>query len=81
MLGLFSSYIQLRFAPMPAEELLGSRWSDDVEVWSVWNDRSEAESVFVGSLYLDLLERPKKYKGNQCVNLQPVSLKTPYHPD
>jgi metallopeptidase MepB len=75
MLGLFSSYLQLRFAPIPDKELMGSRWSEDVEVWSVWDERSEVESAFVGYLYLDLLERPKKYKGNQCVNLQPVSPK------
>jgi metallopeptidase MepB len=72
MLDLFSSYLQLHFAPIPAEELKGSTWSDDIEVWSVWDKRADANGMFIGYLYADLFERPNKYKGDQCVNLQPV---------
>jgi metallopeptidase MepB len=72
MLDLFAACLQLHFAPIPAEELKGSTWSDDIEVWSVWDKRPTANGAFIGCLYTDLLERPNKYKGSQCVNLQPV---------
>jgi len=72
MLELFASGLQLHFSPIFAEELKGSTWSDDIEVWSVWDKRADANGAFIGYLYADLLERPNKYKGNQCVNLQPV---------
>jgi metallopeptidase MepB len=72
MLEVFASCLQLHFAPIPAEDLRGSTWSDDIEVWSVWDQRPEADGAFVGYLYADLLERPNKFKGNQCVNLQKV---------
>ena len=73
MLRLFSDCLQLRFESMPSEHLRGSTWSDDVQAWAVWDERPDHLGAFIGYLYADLLERPGKYRGNQCVNLQPVS--------
>jgi metallopeptidase MepB len=73
ILELFSSFLQLRFVQLPTEMLNEARWSEDVEAWSVWDERPEAQGAFIGYLYIDILERPNKYKGNQCVTLQPVS--------
>jgi metallopeptidase MepB len=77
MLDLFAKYLQLRFDPISPEDTKGSVWNEDIEVWSVWDERPEAGGAFVGYLYADLLEQPNKYKHYQCVNLQPVSLSTP----
>lgn len=68
MLGLFASFLQLRFQRLSGEELDGKLWHEDVEAWSVWDDKGE----FVGYLYSDILYRDGKYKGNQNVNLQAV---------
>ncbi|KAM3500886.1 hypothetical protein MY10362_006025 [Beauveria mimosiformis] len=46
------------------------RNSDDVDVWSVWDEGDEAKGQFVSYLYGDLLDRPNKYKRNQTVELQ-----------
>jgi len=74
MLEIFASCLQLRFTPIPNILLEGSTWHDDVEAWSVWDDRESSKDDFVGYLYADLLWRPNKYQGNQCVNLQCVGL-------
>ncbi|PMD39476.1 metallopeptidase MepB [Hyaloscypha variabilis F] len=73
MLELFSTYLKLHFSPIPKDEILGSIWSEDIEAWSVWDEKKTDGENFVGYLYADLLERPNKYKGNQCVNIQPVT--------
>ncbi|KAG8160702.1 hypothetical protein KVR01_008966 [Diaporthe batatas] len=75
MLGLFGSFLQLRFVPIVPEELTGRVWHEDVEAWSVWDDRTEHTSEFVGYLFSDILYRDGKYKGNQNVNLQASYLK------
>jgi metallopeptidase MepB len=72
MLELFTSYLQLRFVPLPPELMVGSKWHEDVEAWSVWDEREESKGAFVGYLYADLLWRPNKYQGSQNVNLQCV---------
>jgi metallopeptidase MepB len=74
MLELFSSYLNLHFSPIPKDEMSGSIWSEDIEAWSVWDEKKTDGDNFAGYLYADLLERPNKYKGNQCVNIQPVSI-------
>lgn len=78
MLGLFESFLQLRFLPIAPEELTGITWHEDVEAWSVWDDRTEHRGEFIGYLFSDILYRNGKYKGNQNVNLQAVSLHTPW---
>jgi metallopeptidase MepB len=76
MLGLFASFLQLRFLPMAPGELTGRTWHEDVEAWSVWDDRTEHKGEFIGYLFSDILYRNGKYKGNQNVNLQAVSIRT-----
>lgn len=77
MLGLFASFLKLRFQRLSSEELVGKLWHEDVEAWSVWDDKNE----FVGHLFSDVLYRDGKYKGNQNVNLQAVrAAKTPPRP-
>lgn len=70
MLEIFASCLQLRFTPLPPASLEGCVWHDDVEVWSVWDNRETSRDDFVGYLYADLLSRPNKYRGSQNVNLQ-----------
>lgn len=74
MLELFAACLQLDFVAMPPEQTQGSRWHDDVEVWSVWDKRAGIrDGEFVGYLFMDLLSRPNKYQGSQNVTLQAVS--------
>ncbi|KAF4334296.1 metallo ase [Fusarium beomiforme] len=70
MLEMFSEFLELRFSPISIEQLEGSTWHPDVEAWAVWDDREESKGEFIGYLYMDLLARDNKYKGNQNVNLQ-----------
>lgn len=72
MLKIFSSCLQLRFERMPAEQLEGCIWHDDVEAWSVWDDAPDASDPFVGYLYTDVLFRPNKHRGCQDCNIQGV---------
>lgn len=73
MLELFASFLQLRFLPLAPEEVSGSIWHEDVEVWAVWDNREMHKGEFIGYLFADILYRGGKYKGNQNVNLQAVS--------
>lgn len=68
-------YLQLRLEPIEKTDLVGCVWSDDVDVWAVW-DEGEEKGQFVGYFYGDLLDRSNKYKHNQTVELQAVSLYT-----
>ncbi|KAJ9148665.1 Metallopeptidase [Pleurostoma richardsiae] len=70
MLEVFASCLQLRFDPVPTELTAGATWHEDVEMWSVWDERPTSRGTFVGYLYTDLLWRPNKHKGSQDVNLQ-----------
>lgn len=47
-----------------------------MEAWSVWDDRTEHKGEFIGYLFADILYRNGKYKGNQNVNPQAVSMYT-----
>ncbi|KAJ4159374.1 uncharacterized protein LMH87_008276 [Akanthomyces muscarius] len=67
-------YLQLRLEPIEKKDLVGCVWSDDVDVWAVW-DEGEENGQFVGFFYGDLLDRPNKYKHNQTVELQASFLK------
>lgn len=80
MLDIFASCLQLKFEAAPPELMTGSLWHGDVEAWCVWDDREKTKGEFIGYLFLDLLWRPGKYKGNQCVNLQSVGLLPPLPP-
>jgi metallopeptidase MepB len=70
MLEVFASCLQLRFTLLGPEVLVGSTWHEDVQVWSVWDEREASKGDFVGYLYTDLLWRPNKHPGSQNVNLQ-----------
>ncbi|EXA01831.1 hypothetical protein FOWG_01556 [Fusarium oxysporum f. sp. lycopersici MN25] len=70
MLEMFSGFLQLRFCPISQEQLDGSAWHDDVRAYAVWDGREASKGRFIGYLYMDLLSRDNKYKGNQNVNLQ-----------
>ncbi|KAK0383367.1 hypothetical protein NLU13_9280 [Sarocladium strictum] len=70
MLDVFASCLQLRFVRAPPELVDQSKWHPDVEAWCVWDDREASKDEFIGYLFLDVVWRPGKYKGNQCVNLQ-----------
>jgi metallopeptidase MepB len=74
ILGLFECFLQLRFLPIAPGELSGRVWHEDVEAWSVWDERPEFSGEFIGYLFSDILYRNGKYKGNQNVNLQAVSI-------
>ncbi|KAK7726088.1 hypothetical protein SLS53_009541, partial [Cytospora paraplurivora] len=79
MLRLFASFFQLQFEPIDLADLERFTWHKDVEAWSVWDNRENQKGAFVGYLYSDILYRQGKYKGNQNVNLQPVSALHPAH--
>lgn len=68
-----ATYLQLRLEPVAKKDLEGCIWSEDVDVWAVWDDGEEEKGQFIGYLYGDLLDRPNKYKHNQTVEVQPVS--------
>lgn len=74
MLGIFAHCLQLRFEKLAPEKVIESTWHQDVDAWSVWDERPDVEGDFVGYLYMDLLFRPNKYRGSQDVNLQCVRL-------
>ncbi|KAJ6022237.1 peptidase family M3 [Penicillium herquei] len=67
MLGIFASFLGLRFDSIPAEMMEDRLWHETVRVFSVWDTRNQE---FIGYLYFDLLWRENKYRGNQCVNIQ-----------
>ncbi|KAJ5723575.1 peptidase family M3, partial [Penicillium malachiteum] len=74
MLGIFASFLSLRFDSVPAEMITEDKiWHDTVQVFSVWDTRDEE---FIGYLYFDILWRENKYRGNQCVNIQCGLLRT-----
>jgi metallopeptidase MepB len=70
MFDIFASCLQLRFVPFTSELLASSIWHQDVEAWSVWDEREASKNSFIGYIYTDLLWRPGKHKGSQNVNLQ-----------
>jgi metallopeptidase MepB len=70
MLEIFASCLQLRFIKLNADVLVGSIWHEDVQAWSVWDEREGSKGDFVGYLYADLLWRPNKHPGSQNANLQ-----------
>ncbi|KAI0022356.1 hypothetical protein F4780DRAFT_777740 [Xylariomycetidae sp. FL0641] len=73
MLGIFKSLLGLRFERIPQSEL-GPRqiWHPDVQAFAVWEEDGE---TFVGFLFLDLLFREHKYRGNQNVTHETGYLK------
>lgn len=79
MLRLFAAFFQLQFEPVYPPDVGGSTWHRDVNAWNVWDDRDSHKGAFIGYLYSDILYRERKYKGNQNVNLQPVSPPYPAH--
>ncbi|KAF5596570.1 hypothetical protein FPCIR_3976 [Fusarium pseudocircinatum] len=70
MLEMFSEFLKIQFYPISPDQLKGSIWHQDVQAWAVWEDERASEGRFIGYLYMDLLSRDNKYKGNQNVNLQ-----------
>ncbi|KAF5024435.1 hypothetical protein F66182_3521 [Fusarium sp. NRRL 66182] len=83
MLEIFSENLGLRFSLLSPQQLKFSTWHEDVRAWAVWDDREASRGEFIGYLYMDLLSRDNKYKGNQNVNIQCGYLKedgTRMHP-
>lgn len=81
MLKIFEELFGLEFVEITGEDRTqvapsgkGSDivWHEDVQIFSVWNDKGEG-SGFVGYLYLDLFPREGKYGHAANFNLQPVS--------
>ncbi|KAL2880813.1 hypothetical protein SGCOL_003840 [Colletotrichum sp. CLE4] len=70
MLGLFSEFLGLEFELVPEQDLVGSIWDKEVQVWAVWEGRGERKGQFVGYLYADVLWREGKYRTACNVNLQ-----------
>ncbi|KAF5665627.1 hypothetical protein FDENT_12536 [Fusarium denticulatum] len=70
MLEIFSGFLKIQFCPISPDQLKGSIWHQDVQAWAVWEDERASKGQFIGYLYMDLLSRDNKYKGNQNVNLQ-----------
>ncbi|KAI1054566.1 hypothetical protein LB506_010632 [Fusarium annulatum] len=75
MLEIFSEFLEIQFCPISSDQLQGSVWHQDVQAWAVWDDGEASKGQFIGYLYVDLLSRDNKYKGNQNVNLQCSYLK------
>lgn len=72
MLGIFASYMQIRFTQIPTADIdRSSVWHEDVQIWSVW-DESSNTTKFLGYLYLDLLWREHKHQGFRNLNMQSV---------
>lgn len=70
MLGIFGSWLGIRFVPIPDDMLTDDViWHDSIRAFSVWDTK---DGGFVGYLYFDLLWREYKFRGNQAVNLQAV---------
>ncbi|KAJ5947263.1 peptidase family M3 [Penicillium verhagenii] len=68
MLNIFASLLGLRFDLIPSESLPADvLWHDAVQLYSVWDTHDDG---FLGYLYLDLLWRENKYRGNQSVNIE-----------
>lgn len=62
MLDAFASFLDLEFIRMSSQEIPDdSLWHEEVQVWSVWDNKDS--SSFVGYLYLDLMWRENKYPG------------------
>jgi Zn-dependent oligopeptidase len=77
MIGIFASLLNLRFDSIPSEKLTRDVvWHDTVRVFSVWDTKEDA---FIRYLYFDLLWRENKYRGNQSVNIQCVSVPSLFH--
>ncbi|ETS77746.1 hypothetical protein PFICI_09808 [Pestalotiopsis fici W106-1] len=72
MLGLFTSFLGLRFDRVSDSELNPNvKWHESVEIFAVWDGPAQDEAAgFIGYLYMDLLYREHKYRGNQNVNLE-----------
>lgn len=71
MLDIFASLLGLRFDPISSDMLSEDViWHDTVRAFSVWDTKNDD---FIGYLYLDLLWREYKFRGNQDVNIQGVS--------
>ncbi|KAF4948825.1 hypothetical protein FGADI_9383 [Fusarium gaditjirri] len=72
-LNVFESLLGLRFFEMSQPDL-GSQyfWHPTVRAFSVWE---EGQDEFIGYLFFDLLWRENKYRGNQNVTHECVSLK------
>ncbi|WYZ39755.1 hypothetical protein EsH8_IV_000096 [Colletotrichum jinshuiense] len=76
MLDIFAACLQLQFIPLSTEIDAHSNWHEDVQVWSVWDEREASKGDFIGYLFADLLWRPNKHQGSQNVNLQCGYLKS-----
>ncbi|OAA79260.1 Peptidase M3A/M3B [Akanthomyces lecanii RCEF 1005] len=72
LLRTVTECLGLRFAPLTAEEMVGTIWHEDVMGWAVWEDdvTIKNEEMFVGYLYMDLLSRENKARGSQSHSLQ-----------
>ncbi|KAF5631049.1 hypothetical protein F25303_9722 [Fusarium sp. NRRL 25303] len=75
MLEMFSEFLEIQFCLISPNQLQGSVWHQDVQAWAVWDNGGTSKGQFIGYLYMDLLSRDNKYKGNQNVNLQCSYLK------
>ena len=81
MLGVFESLFGLVFSGIDPEDEVhaaagiqpGHTWHEDVQVFSVWDDKAEG-GQFVGYLYLDLYPRQGKFSHAANFNLQPVRI-------
>lgn len=51
MLDIFADCLQLQFNPIPEGELKDSVWHEEVEGWTVWDDRIGSKGVFIGYLF------------------------------
>ncbi|KAF7515426.1 hypothetical protein G7054_g14579 [Neopestalotiopsis clavispora] len=73
MLQLFTAFLGLEFERLTDNRLdADDTWHKDVSVFAVWDGghAENEEAEFIGYLYMDLLYREHKYRGNQNVNLE-----------
>ncbi|KAM0817139.1 putative Peptidase M3A/M3B catalytic domain-containing protein [Seiridium cardinale] len=70
MLGLFTSFLGLRFDKLSDDDVGEDiKWHESVAIFAVWDGSSE-RAHFIGYLYMDLIWREHKYRGNQNGNLE-----------
>lgn len=78
ILDVFGELIGIEFEKMSRAEAPASAiWHPEVELYSVWD--ADQETEFLGYLYLDLVERKGKSRGESHARVNPVRRRIPRH--
>ena len=73
VLEIFGELMGMEFEKMPVEDLpTSATWHPEVELYSVWD--ADQENEFLGYLYLDLVKRIGKSRGESHTRVNPVRI-------